>query len=301
MSRTRYRAGYASAPGSQRPGQAARARPTSSAALSTRPPPRQRHVQRRHPRLRNPAHPVDGSGQPTRDGGDRVRVAAEIDGGPHGVLVDPVLRTAHRADPRQGQRPVELCGLIGVPGLSENDGVPSPVVGMRRPPRTSGTAVPGSPPSSATRINSWKIAVPSHAARSPWVSAAIRRPASSVASRPCRAKYTADVAARINAPFPAARWLTWKCRAAARSGVLAGEHGLGLQADVLGVGGGPAAESAEDVGEFEGVVVRQGLADQHRHLGVVGRLARSPAAPSAHFPALPGGGKAVRTPPRARN
>jgi hypothetical protein len=38
-----------------------------------------------------------------------------------------------------------------------------------------------------------------------------------VAAWPSRAKYTADGAARINAPFPAARWLTRKSRAAAVS------------------------------------------------------------------------------------
>lgn len=45
----------------------------------------------------------------------------------------------------------------------------------------------------------------------------MRRAASIVPARPARAKYTADVVARISEPLPAARALTWKWSAAARS------------------------------------------------------------------------------------
>ncbi len=46
-----------------------------------------------------------------------------------------------------------------------------------------GIAASGSPPSSATRTNSWETAQPSPADGSPWVSAEMRRPASIVSSR----------------------------------------------------------------------------------------------------------------------
>ncbi|AXB43356.1 hypothetical protein A4R43_13010 [Amycolatopsis albispora] len=60
------------------------------------------------------------------------------------------------------------------------------------------------------------MAVPSHAAASPWVSAAIRRAAVIVASVLCLAKNTADVVDRMRAPLPAAWPCSWNCSAAAR-------------------------------------------------------------------------------------
>ena len=83
--------------------------------------------------------------------------------------------------------------------------------------RVSGTAARGSPPSSATRTSSWKIAQPSPADGSPWVSAEIRRAASIVAARPCGAKKTAAGVVRISEPLPAACPDRSKCSAAATS------------------------------------------------------------------------------------
>jgi hypothetical protein len=81
----------------------------------------------------------------------------------------------------------------------------------------AGIASSGSPPSRATRISSWKIAQPSPADGSPWVSAEMRRAASIVASAPNRENQIAAGVVRMREPLPAAWPERAKCSAAATS------------------------------------------------------------------------------------
>lgn len=128
-----------------------------------------------------------------------------------------VVRSAHTAEPRQGHTaPLNSVAMSGCQSGASTRPYRSRWSGCTTA-SVPGRAASGSAPSRATRTSSCRTAVPSQAARSPCVSAAIRRAASMVRSRPAAAKYTAEVAARMREPLPAARVLTRKCRAAARS------------------------------------------------------------------------------------
>ncbi|GAB7034578.1 hypothetical protein JCM4914_60390 [Streptomyces platensis subsp. malvinus] len=81
-------------------------------------------------------------------------------------------------------------------------------------------------------------------------------------------------------------------------GQAAAEYVLGLQPDVLGVGGRPAPEAAEDVREVEAAALQERLRGEHRHLRVVGGLTALPAAARVHLAAPVGkpGGVRARLP-----
>ncbi|GAA2959784.1 hypothetical protein GCM10010446_51480 [Streptomyces enissocaesilis] len=244
---------------------------------------RQGDVQTLGPAGGNRVQSVVRAGETAGDRGDGFRVTAEVDRGADRVLVTG--RRAQGPDGGAQARPdgsVELGGPVGVPARGEDGGVSLTVV-RGAWSRTRGRAPRGSAPSSATRTSSWKTAVPSQAARSPWVRAAMRRAASIVACCPSRAQWAAEVAARIEEPLPAACWSTWKWTAAAMSqGMLPVSTPSVCRPMSLG---SDAAQfwKREEVRQVQAVLFRQRLRHQDGRLRVVRGLAGLPAAASAHL------------------
>jgi hypothetical protein len=111
----------------------------------------------------------------------------------------------------------------------------------------------------------------------------MRRAASMVASWPAAAKWTAEVDTRIKEPFPAARWLTWKWIAAARS------QGMPLirTSSVCR----PMSLGSDAAHRWKSAPFQQRFRDQDGHLCVVGGLAGVPATASAHLATSAGRGE----------
>ncbi len=241
------------------------------------------------PALRDCRAPVHRAREAARDRRDGVRVAAEVDRGAQGVLVGGGRPQGPDGGGEAGpDGAVELGGPVGVPVGGEDDGVALPVVGVDG----AEGLLDGVQRVLAVQCDADQLVEDGGAFPGRAVPVGERGDAAGGVHRGLASR-----AREVHGGGRGTHQRTVPCAPLTRlevqgcgqvPGVAAGQHGLGLQADVLRVRGGPAPEPREHVREPEPAALQQGLRDEYGHLRVVGRLARLPAPAPAHLTALAG-------------